>query len=265
MSRKWYLDAVGGGDVDSPAAVRTRARPGGAMPVGASSRRRSAGRPAGCLGAAVMVARRNARSRRCRCARRLARRRLASALALLAAVLLGAPSGLRADHEDGSEQPRSLAEYQLKAAYLYRLTSFIEWPEQVWPADGQPFYACVLGADPFGAYIDYFDGKTVRGRRFTVRRLEAAEDLESGPACHLIFVSVEDGTELDDVLPARLREHVLTVGEGRAFAAQGGVIGFVLAKRHVGLAVNVAAGRDAGLVISSKLLDMAAIVEGEER
>ena len=183
------------------------------------------------------------------------------ACALWIAVLLWHPQALRAEDDTPAKAPAELAEYQLKAAFLYRLPSFIEWPSASWPVAGDPFYACVLGRDPFGAYLDYFDGKSVRDRRFTVRRLVKLEEEDT---CHLLFVSRDEETDLSSVLPGLRGRCVLTVGEGREFAARGGIVSFIVAKQRVGLTVNLDASRDAGLEISSKLLDVASIVEESE-
>jgi len=168
-------------------------------------------------------------------------------------------AGGSAAQDEADKSP--LDEYQVKAAFLYRLPSFIEWPDEAWRSDDEPFYACVLGRDPFGEYIDHFDGKQVRGRRFTVRRLEslAARDI-----CHLIFVSREDSSKLRPEDRDAGWRSALTVGEGREFAARGGIISFVVANKRVGLTVNLAASYSAGLRLSSKLLDVASILEGSK-
>ena len=77
--------------------------------------------------------------------------------------------------------------------FLFTARDILPTLADTWPADGEPFYACVLGRDPFGEYIDHFDGKQVRGRRFTVRRLES---LDPRDTCHLIFVSRDDSEKL---------------------------------------------------------------------
>jgi len=186
-------------------------------------------------------------------------RSVACALWILAA--LWDPQALRAEDDAPPKPPAQLAEYQLKAAYLFRLASFIEWPAGEWPLAGSPFYACVLGRDPFGAHLDYFDGKSVRGRRFTVRRLATPEE---GDVCHLLYVSRDEDTDPSSLLSGLRKRCVLTVGEGREFAARGGIVSFVVAKQRVGLTVNLDASRNAGLAISSKLLDVASIVDGSE-
>lgn len=181
------------------------------------------------------------------------------ACALWIALLLWHPQATRAEDEAQARAPAALAEYQLKAAFLYRLPSFIEWPSASWPVVGDPFYACVLGRDPFGPYLDYFDGKSVRDRRFTVRRLAT---LDEANGCHLLFVGGGEDTDPSAVLPELRGQCVLTVGEGREFAASGGIVSFVVAQKRVRLTVNLGASREAGLEISSKLLDVASIVDG---
>jgi len=201
------------------------------------------------------------RLRHPRCATRAAvgrPRRVGGARSLALCVLVGLlGAGVAAAQDDGKKFP--LDEYQVKAAFLYRLPSFIEWPDEAWPEDGEPFYACVLGRDPFGEYIDHFDGKQIRGRRFTVRRLES---LAPRDTCHLIFVSRDDSAKLGAESRDASWRFALTVGEGREFAARGGIISFVVANKRVGLTVNLAASYEAGLRLSSKLLDVASILEG---
>lgn len=195
----------------------------------------------------------------------ISRRLLASGrwmtCALGVLVVLWQPQALRAEDDASAKPPSQVAEYQLKAAFLFRLPSFIEWPAGEWPLAGSPFYACILGNDPFGAHLDYFDGKSVRGRRFTVRRLEKLEEADT---CHLLYVGLDEGADLSSVLSGLSHRCVLTVGEGREFTAHGGIVGFVVAKQRVRLTVNLDASRDAGLEISSKLLEVASIVHGGE-
>src|SRR5690606_23153749 len=60
-------------------------------------------------------------------------------------------------------QPRAadaeLAEYQVKAAYLYNFITLTEWPAAI----GANLPLCVYGPDPFGDDIDALAGKNVGG------------------------------------------------------------------------------------------------------
>jgi hypothetical protein len=62
-------------------------------------------------------------------------------------------------------------EYQVKAAYLYKLVSFVDWPAGTLPP-GAPLDVCVVGDDPFGASLDQVvENQQVNGRALAVRRL----------------------------------------------------------------------------------------------
>ena len=80
--------------------------------------------------------------------------------------------------------------------------------------------------------------------------------------CHILFLSASEKKRLPEIL-ARLRgASVLTVGESESFLQAGGVINFARRNQRVRLEVNAAAADQAGLKISSKLLNVADLVIG---
>jgi hypothetical protein len=146
-------------------------------------------------------------------------------------------------------------EYEVKAAFLYNFTRFVEWPDNpVLPA-GTELRVCVLGEDPFGTSVDALQGKRVHERTIAVRRLENAE---RRTGCDVLFVSASESVRLDRVIDPRTPEFgVLTVSDMPGFAEAGGIIQMVLEHRRVRFEINVTAARRAGLSISSKLLRLA--------
>src|ERR1019366_7169794 len=50
-------------------------------------------------------------------------------------------------------QADSTGEYELKAAMLYNLTRFVEWPPSAFPDPQAPILPCILGRDPFGSSL----------------------------------------------------------------------------------------------------------------
>src|ERR1700686_1187095 len=50
-------------------------------------------------------------------------------------------------------QGDSADEYELKAAMLYNLTQFVEWPASAYPDPQAPVLLCILGRDPFGSLL----------------------------------------------------------------------------------------------------------------
>ena len=75
--------------------------------------------------------------------------------------------------------------------------------------------------------------------------------------CHVLFISASHNIAMKDIQEALRRVPVLTVGESRDFAAQGGMIGFVVEDSRVRFEVNLQAAKQMRLNISSKLLSLA--------
>lgn len=152
-------------------------------------------------------------------------------------------------------------EYQVKAAFLYNFTRFVEWPAGKFPAADSPFIIGVVGADPFGSILDQtVKDKTINGRRLIVQRFAPDEDLRQ---CHILFIS----RSLKDAVPFLLdqlkQESVLTVSELETFARRGGAINLVIVDERVKVEINPQAAQRAALKISSKLLQVARVVTEE--
>jgi len=154
-------------------------------------------------------------------------------------------------------------EYDLKAAFLFNFAQFVEWPTDAFDEASTPITIGVLGDDPFGASLDALvSGETIRSRRLLVRRYRSVEQVH---ACHILFVSSSEASQLDHIARALAHRSILTVGETKNFAAHAGIIGFELAKRRLRLQINPAAAAAARLTISSKLLRQARIVKPSGR
>jgi len=142
-------------------------------------------------------------------------------------------------------------EYQVKASYLYNFVRFVTWPNDAFR--GEPkFNFCVVGAERFGSALDSIAGERVDGHEIMVRRLKTPAQAREA-RCHLLFVAA-GVSDPADMSPAR---GVLTVGETTGFLKQGGVISLLDANGRIRFQINQQAARDAGLTISSRLLDLA--------
>ena len=145
-------------------------------------------------------------------------------------------------------------EYEVKAAFLFNFTKFVQWPPASAGADA-PFTICIVGDDPFGrALDDIVQGENVNGHRISVQRLQA------GPqnSCQLEYIAKNYS------IPANALEAgsgVLTVGEGDDFVRRGGIVGFVIDDRRVRFDISLKTATNAGLKLSSKLLAVARSVE----
>ncbi len=159
-------------------------------------------------------------------------------------------------------EQRSFSDREVKATYFFRLPNFFDWPDSDWPAEGEPLQACLIGRDPFHDALDFFDGRTVRGRRFRVRRLSI---IEESRGCHLLYIGAEGRARTRSILLHIRDRSVLSVGDGIEFARLGGSVGFVVEDRRVRLALNPDAAQRCGLVVSSKLLEVSSFVRGSSQ
>ena len=111
-------------------------------------------------------------------------------------------------------QSQAAREYEIKAAFLYNFTKFVEWPPEAFPDDSAPIVMAVLGPDPFGSTLDKIvAGKQVDGRPLIVKRLASSSELGT---CHVLFVSPRKAAEFARAAPiARPSAHADRRRNGR--------------------------------------------------
>ncbi len=150
-------------------------------------------------------------------------------------------------------------EYQVKAFFLYNFTRYVEWPAQRFNSPSDPIVICILGQNPFGSALELaVHGKVVAGRTVVVRRIA---EINTQCNCHILFVGASEQRQFRSSAGVLRGSGVLTVGESKAFASDGGVINFKLENGKVRFEINVQAAGQEQLRISSKLLSLAEIVK----
>jgi hypothetical protein len=145
-------------------------------------------------------------------------------------------------------------EYEVKAAFIYNFTKFVEWPAA---ADSQAFAICILGDDPFQSSIDRLtSGKAVGNRPVQVRRLKEGAE---GRQCQIVFVGASERAKASRLLDAVRGTSVLTVGESVEFLRMGGMFHLSMADNHVSVVINTSATEAARLKVSAKLMTLAKV------
>lgn len=154
---------------------------------------------------------------------------------------------------------QTVEEYQLKAAFLYNLAKFVEWPPEVYGSPMDPLVICILGENPFGEALEQaVHGKTVEGRRVAVRPVAEARQVKG---CQILFVSSSERKRVRPILADIQTSGILTVGDTDGFPAEGGVVDLKLEGGRIRIEVNVEAALRERLRISSRLLSLAQIVK----
>ncbi len=180
-------------------------------------------------------------------------RRLAKAGCLALVLCLSAGAA-------GSEELGAAPEHEVKAAFLFNFTRFVEWPRSAFASPDAPFVIGIVGKDDVEASLALVaKDKTVNGRRLEVRRVDA----RLARSCQLVFLPRQEEARAQEVLDAVSGLPVLTVSEFEGFTEQDGVINFVVQDRRVRFEINPTEAPGHHLKISSKLLQLAIITGGK--
>jgi hypothetical protein len=157
----------------------------------------------------------------------------------------------------GLAQP--VSEYQMKAAYVYNLAKFVEWPQEAFKNASDPITACVLGESPiFETLNEAVNGERIDDRKLIVRQVS---DVQEASTCHILFVGSRGRKHAQSILEELKTTGILTVGETAGFASEGGVVNFRLDVNKVRIEINLKAAEQQRLRISPKLLSLAEIVK----
>jgi hypothetical protein len=146
----------------------------------------------------------------------------------------------------------------VKAAFLYRFASYIEWPEDA-PASGS-FVIAVYGAEDVARQLDeLLPRMSLHRRPAQVRRVTRASELEG---VHILYVGPKEPLSRSrPVREAAIALPILLVTDDEKGLDAGGVINFIEQSRNVKFEVSLAAADRARLKIASSLLSVAARVE----
>lgn len=176
-------------------------------------------------------------------ARRIWRLRVLSIV--IAAALSAAPT---------FSQPKVYDEYTVKAAYLYNLSKFVEWPPtDVLAETESPFEICIYGRDPYGEKIDAVTKRTIKGRPVSVTR----HGRLTADSCDIAFIGQSESYKMGEAILFFADSPVLTIGESAEFVEKGGMVGLVADQKRVTFEINLQAARAAKLEFSSQLLRLA--------
>ncbi len=153
-------------------------------------------------------------------------------------------------------------ESAVKAAFLYKFGSFVEWPAGTFQRPDTPFVIGVAGDEAVATDLEQLvAGRTLDGRPVVTRRVGA--DAASLAGVHVLFCGLR-GDRLRELLAAAAGP-VLVVTDHDAGLRLGGIINFLSEGGRVRFSVSLAAAEARALKLSARLLAVAQDVEGRAR
>ncbi|PKN34485.1 MAG: hypothetical protein CVU61_08230 [Deltaproteobacteria bacterium HGW-Deltaproteobacteria-19] len=153
-------------------------------------------------------------------------------------------------------EEKPVREYDLKAAFLYNLLKFVNWPDQIQARSH--LVIGILGEDPFGASIEVLKDKMIGRRRIFIRR---GLSLQALKRCDVLFVSRSESEKVERVVRSAFSTHTLVVGDTAGFAERGVMINFFLHEKKVRFEINVDTARRAKLTVSSQVLKLGRVIQ----
>jgi hypothetical protein len=147
-------------------------------------------------------------------------------------------------------------EQSIKAAYLYKFASYVEWPGEV--LDGSITIGVLGAADFADELAGITAGRSVDNRPIRVVELQTDDAFDD---LHILFVGQQEAGRLERLLsPARNRP-ILTVTETVGALSDGSIINFTVSDERVRFEVSLAAAEDSRLRLNSRLLAVAQSVQ----
>ncbi|MDN3576541.1 YfiR family protein [Chitinimonas viridis] len=146
-------------------------------------------------------------------------------------------------------------EYKVKAAYLYKFSSYIEWPDSAFTSPDAPLIIGVLGADAVAHELEaLLAGRSSQQHPLALKRLQAGADLAG---IHILFIGKREADNLKPLLQPLQTRPVLVVTESANALAAGSIINFVLHDQRVRFEIALGKAEHSGLKLSARLLAVA--------
>jgi hypothetical protein len=158
----------------------------------------------------------------------------------------------------GSARASEVSEFEVKAAALFNIIEFTEWPATAFSSPDTPFVIGVLGRGPVAPIVEGLSQtETWHGRRIVVERYATPAEVK---ACHVIYIEQSAHARWTSIRSLFTGRPILTVSDAPDFTRQSGTVQFNIERNKLRLSVNISSARLSALKISSKVLRLAEVV-----
>jgi len=148
----------------------------------------------------------------------------------------------------GSALGAAVDEAQVKAAFVFNVMRYVDWPEGAL-APGAPLVVCRVGSGALSQALSVLEGRQVAGRQIRVRPVEG--DLSG---CQVLVLPEGEGAAL---LSRAQGRPILTLGEGWDFLEDSGIVAMVVLDGKLVFGANLDGARRVNLRLSAQLLKLA--------
>jgi hypothetical protein len=152
-------------------------------------------------------------------------------------------------------QAETQGELQIKAVFLYKFGSYVDWPAGTFAQSDSPLVIGLVNAEALADEVaQVVSGRTLNGRPIVVRKLRRGSPLAG---VNILFVGRAEAARMAEVLAPAKGQPILTVTDSEQAFEHGGMINFVLVGDKVRFDVAPSSAERGNLKISARLLAVA--------
>jgi hypothetical protein len=171
------------------------------------------------------------------------------------AIVIWMSGVFASSHASAQADDVSPGEIQIKAAFLYKFTGYVEWPKSSFKEPDSPITIGVVGAEDIADELrGIVSGRSVQRRGLTVTVVNKESDLSG---VHVLFIGQDATARMPRLIEVARQRPILTVTDTPDGLERGSMINFLVVKKRVQFEISVEAAEKTGLVLSSRLLSVA--------
>lgn len=169
-------------------------------------------------------------------------------------VFIGLTTAYASENDDFTDK--------IKVAFTYKIIQFIELADDSDSKSNDFVTICVIAGKQLNRLFADLEGKEINGDEVKVLFLNQAP--RSSDPCGVLYLGNSEQARLPQILQQIAPSNkMLTVSDIDQFARLGGMVELKIHEKSVKMEINVSNVTHAGIRISSKLLEVAHIVQGD--
>jgi hypothetical protein len=150
-------------------------------------------------------------------------------------------------------------EHKIKAAFIFKFASYIEWPPSTFANAVNPLMIGVVGADEIFAELTTITrGNRINDRAVEITSLTPDDSLAN---VHILFIGKDADNHLSQLLANVQSQPILTVTETRGALNSGSIINFVPVNEYIRFEISVENAELNDIKVSARLLGVAQKIE----
>jgi hypothetical protein len=154
---------------------------------------------------------------------------------------------------ESSEHPK---EDTRKVDYLLQLTKFIHWPTSL--AKNSSIKLCLFATNPARNNWQEIHLQKSQGHEIQLHYINQDNQLSQ---CDILFVhKLIPNSVIQKNYYSLISNSILTIGERKNFAKEGGIIELDLVEKNADIKINLQTAYEAGLSINANLIEIASAV-----